>query len=246
VSDQYGNPIPFLGVAWPFPFQAAGLCLVVRGDQNIGDPYTWYERYILKLHKNNPSSRFTSKQDVEPHYLIRRLERFGPPTPQTEVIKKVDRVVGQLKKEYRSACLVHEMFAVGKGAVSAVHREIAPHGNEAFLIQVARVRVSNTMGAGGEPHNGIFNVPRHEVLAELGRVISEGRLHPHPNDPLSKGLISDLQNAAPNVNRMPSFDLREGRELEDDDLVYALGCSVWFSEVCTKKFYERELDDAFA
>ncbi len=246
MSDQYGNPIPFLGVAWPFPTQAAGLCLVVRGDENIGDPYTWYDRLIPKLHKNNPMSRFKNKQNVEPHYLIRRLERFGPPTPQTEVIKKVERVVRQLKKEYHSTLLVHEMYAVGKGAVNAVNQKIAPYMDNSFLIQGAQVRVSNTMGVGGESHNGIYNVPRLEVLAELGRVISEGRLHPHPDDPLSNQLISELQNAAPNATRMPSFDLREGRELEDDDLVYALGCAVWFSEVCTKKFYERELDDALA
>jgi hypothetical protein len=224
-----GDVVPIVGVSVGFRHEPTGLVVAEAHYVAEGEPYGWVS--LLRGKDGRPVTE--NRRDVSTEYRVTYVKRLDPPTTAPKVTKAVEKVVDKLLANHTDIVLVGEMYAVGaagwRAMVGQVVGERFGYGKGTHLAQGA-LRILNASQGGGLGEDKVRNVGRGEVIGVTQRLFDEHRLKISRPQRHSGPLLSDLTGLDPTRKRPPIPDADGGREWQNDDLAYALGCGLWVAE----------------
>jgi hypothetical protein len=154
-------------------------------------------------------------QVVGTEYHIRHLQRFRIGTPYPEVVTETGKMMATLQ----DSVLVVDNTGVGRPVVDLFRQA---HLNP--------VPVSITGGDKANFEDGIWRVPKRDLVGALAVAFQSGTLKIAPDLPEAKTLIEELLNFKVKINLKTAHDSYEAwREGVHDDLVLSVALALWYA-----------------
>src|SRR5579884_670412 len=170
-----------------------------------------------------PGSRFDHIQWMYTRpkgLLVRHLERIHLGTPYTQVVARVEKVIEQLR-QHGNCDLVVDATGVGMPVVDMLRDAKL----DCSLVPVLIV-------SGSEQHrtNGVWHVPKLDLLAGVQSALERGLLRISRKIPESALLVEEMMNVTAKVRSSGSLRLGADGFGQHDDLVLAVALALWRSK----------------
>ena len=159
-------------------------------------------------------------------FQVRHLERERLGTSYPAVVSRITKLTRAVPKTH----LVVDATGVGRPIVDLLHEE-----------GLQPVAVSITGGKIGSIKDGIFRVPKRDLVRTLHTLLARGRLKVAKRLPAGEAFRRELRAFERTISDR-GFDSYSGRG-EHDDLVIAVALAVWHGETRLRR---REIDDELA
>ncbi len=228
-KKSVGDVVPIVGFSIGFRHEPTGLVVAEAHYVAEGEPYGW----TSPLQGKGGRLVTENRQDVSTEYRVTHIRRLDPPTTLPSVTQEIEKVVDKLLQKHSDVILVGEVYAVGAPGWRSVLEKVA---SERFKLSKgthlahSALRILTASQGGGLGEDDVRNVSRGEVVGVTQRLFDEHRLKISRHQRYSSTLLSDLTSLDPTRQRPPIPDADGGREQQNDDLAYALGCALWSAE----------------
>jgi hypothetical protein len=234
-----GVAVVLVGVSVGFRHEATGLVVVERRMVPKGKAYAWIQKTWRGV-KKPPDTDIETRQDLEPRYEVSHIERLGPPTTLPAVAERLDRVLGQvIRTTSKDIVLIGEVFSCGLTGWTSVLEKVQEHFTYEAGTTLQQNALKVTNGGIGQAATLPWPVGRSELLAASQFVFDERQLKIQKDMHGGKELLNSLQSLDPSRHRPSVPDPQGGREVEGDDLAYALGCACFAAVKLGKERFVR-------
>lgn len=162
--------------------------------------------------------RATFERKVEATYRVRGLRRLKLGTPYPAIVAEVSGVARTVARQGPTTVVV-DATGVGAPVVDLLRAEIAG--------EVPLVPVIFTAGDTVRQENGIYRVPKKDLVHGLMILLEDGRLRLPDDHPESRALVNELTNMRVKVGGESHASFEAWRQGQHDDLVFALALACW-------------------
>ena len=156
---------------------------------------------------------------VGQEYAVRHLVRFPPGTSFATIAATLGEVID--KGGLPTPPIVVDITAVGPNVLPVVHRE----SKQNWIVPVTL-----TAGIKAEEVDGIWRVPKRDLVTGLQLLLQERRLKVAPGLPEAEMLVRELTSFRATVSLAPDAEFADWRTNPGDDLVLAVALACWWGE----------------
>jgi hypothetical protein len=168
----------------------------------------------------------TRDRVVETQYRVRGLRRVKLGTPYPAVVEEVCGIVRSIA-EHGHTTLIVDSTGVGAPVVDLLRASMDS--------RVLLVPVIFTAGDAARFDNGVYRVPKKDLVHGLMLSFEEGRLRLLDDHPESKALVHELTNMRVKISGESHATYEAWRQGQHDDLVFALALACWRARYTEKR-----------
>ncbi len=173
------------------------------------------ERVIQRGPEVDPA---TFEPITQVFYRVRGLRRLKLGTPYTEIVSEVARVARTVAAQ-GATTLVVDATGVGAPVVDLLRGELDS--------TIPLVPVIFTGGDTVRCDNGIFRVPKKDLVHGLIVLFEDRRLRLPDDHPEARALVNELSNMRVKISGESHASYEAWRQGQHDDLVFALALACW-------------------
>jgi hypothetical protein len=168
----------------------------------------------VSLHLQRPESRGSDWR-----YQARHIERFPLGTPYPEICRRVVTL-------FAEPPLARSVLAVDQTGVGQAVVEMLMEARPNCTIQPILI----TSGHNVTRDDGVWHVPKKELVSVLQILLQTRRLAIAKQLPLAEVLATELQNFRVKITLHATEVFEAWRDSDHDDLVLALAMAAWIAE----------------
>lgn len=153
-------------------------------------------------------------------YQLQHLERFPLGTPYMDVAKRTRAIQRAMPLRDADTIVIADATGVGRPVLEMLKK--------AGVENLVGVVIT---GGTGESHDGVWHVPKRNLVATLQVLLQNGTLVWNEALPNRQVMESELQNFKAKINLATGHDSYEAwREREHDDIVLSVALATWYGE----------------
>ncbi|MEZ5351348.1 MAG: hypothetical protein R2762_01830 [Bryobacteraceae bacterium] len=168
---------------------------------------------------------------VEYEYPVMGLRRLPLGMPYPKIVAEIEALIQRLP-DYGTRELIVDATGVGAAVVDLLREQLRN-------LPVPIVPVIFTGGDTARCENGVWRVPKKDLVHALLVTFQEDRLRMPESHELAGRLIGELKNMAIKIGNQEHVGYEAWRENEHDDMVFALAMAAWRA----RKFVPRPLGE---
>lgn len=160
-------------------------------------------------------------------YRVRGLRRLKLGTPYPAIVDEVVSVA-RLIAAQGPVTMVVDATGVGAPVVDLLRAQLDP--------AIPLVPVIFTAGDTARVENGLYRVPKKDLVHGLMLLLEDGRLRVLDDHPESKALVTELSNMRVKISGESHASYEAWRQGQHDDLVFALALACWRGRASEPKY----------
>lgn len=225
------NPVVFIGISAGHRHENSALAVIERVYVPRNKPYTWVKGRLPAPLRSEDKIDAELRQDLRVIHRLVHLDRLPAPSTVPGLVEETTRLASKLLKTTNNFVLIGEVTAISSPGWRSVMEGIQEliEDSPSKAVEQLPIRVSSIMGTAGQGPEGIWNVPRVDLLVSAQKVLDDRTFKIARRLKHATTLILDLESLDPTRNRSPLPDV-EGRLMANDDLAYAVGAVLWASD----------------